>query len=117
MRKRHGEEATHTPQQAQTVVVYTHRFKPQHYRAGVDFVTKRFPDAQVKLRKKRHNIFLENPSTCELLNVTFFEDGASVDEWNNAEARLATLEELQSMLDGPVKMQTYAVAGIVGVGD
>ena len=58
-----GKEATATfsPTKGHSVVIYTHKFKPQDFRKGVEIVTKQFPDAQVKHGQKRHNIFLERP--------------------------------------------------------
>ena len=53
--------ATYSPTKGHSVVIYTHKFKPQDFRKGVEIVTKQFPDAQVKHGQKRHNIFLERP--------------------------------------------------------
>ena len=116
MKTHTGKEATATysPTKGHSVVIYTHKFKPEHFRKGVEIVTKQFPDAQVKHGQKRHNIFLERPSAHELVNVSFF-DGAGVDDWQKSPHRLATVKGLQDMLEKPIDVQVFEVDHVVGV--
>jgi hypothetical protein len=111
-----GKEATATfsPTKGHSVVIYTHKFKPQDFRKGVEIVTKQFPDAQVKHGQKRHNIFLERPDDNELVNVSFF-DGAGVDDWHKSPHRLDTVKRLQDMLEKPIDVQVFEVADVVGI--
>jgi len=119
MRKLHGEQATrvHSPKEGQAVVIYTHKFKPEHYRKGVELITKHFPDAQLEHKQKRHNIFLRRPATHELVNITFFDEGASVHDWHESDARLKVVEKLRPMLDGPIDVQVYEIERIVGIAE
>ena len=111
MRKLHGEQAAavHSPKEGHPVVIYTHKFKPEHYRKGVELITTLFPDGQLEHKQKRH------PSTHELVNIAFFDDGASVHDWHEAEARSRVIEKLRPMLDGPVDVQVYEIERIVGI--
>ena len=99
-----GKDATaaYSPTEGHSVVIYTHKFKPQHFREGVEIVTKQFPAAQSKIRQKRHNIFLRRPSTHEIVNVSFFDKGAGVHDWHESEGRLKTVKRLQDMLEKPI---------------
>jgi hypothetical protein len=118
MKKHHGADATavFTPEEGHTVVIYTHKFKPEHYRKGIEIVTSAFPDAAVEAKQRRLNIFLKHPSTHEVVNVSFFHDSAHLDEWHGSKGRLATLEKLRPMLDGPIGVQVYEVERVVGIG-
>lgn len=111
-----GKEATATfsPTKGHSVVIYTHKFKPQDFRKGVEIVTKQFPDAQVKHGQKRHNIFLERPDDNELVNVSFF-DGAGVDDWQKSPHRQATLKALEHMLEKPINVQVFELDHVVGI--
>jgi hypothetical protein len=119
MKKHHGADATamYTPKQGHAVAVYTHKFKPEHYREGIEIITSGFPDAAVSAKQKRLNIFLKHASTHELVNISFFDEGAYVEDWHESEGRLATLAKLRPLLDGPIDVQVYEVERVVGVGE
>jgi hypothetical protein len=112
-----GEAATkaYSPTKGHSVVIYTHKFKPEHFRKGVEIVKEKFPDAQKKLDQKRLNIFLKRPSTHEIVNISFF-DGPDVQEWHESKDRVATLKELEDKLEKPIDVQVFEVVDAVGVG-
>jgi antibiotic biosynthesis monooxygenase (ABM) superfamily enzyme len=116
MQKVTGKAATaaYSPMEGHSVVIYTHKFKPQHFDEGVKIV-REFPDAQLKFGHKRHNIFLMRPTTNEIVNVSFFDGGPGVDHWNNSNDRRATVEKLKGMLDGEIDVQVFKVVDAVGV--
>jgi len=118
LKKLHGSEAAaaYVPSEGDVVAVYTHKFKPEHYRKGVDIVTGGFPGAALKAKQHRHFIFLRRPVTHELVNITFFHTGADAGEWHESASRRQIVEKLQPMLDAPIDVQIYEVAGCVGVG-
>jgi len=119
MKTHKGKDATavYSPKQGHSVVIYTHKFKPQHFRKGVEIVTEQFPDAQSKSKngQKRLNIFLKRPSTHEIVNVSFFDEGPNVHDWHESEGRLKTVKGLQDMLEKPIDVQVFEVADVVGV--
>jgi hypothetical protein len=119
MKKHTGEDATaaYSPKEGHSVVIYTHKFKPEHFREGVEIVTKQFPDVQSKIRQKRLNIFLRRPSTHEIVNVSFFDEGASVHDWHESEGRLKAVKRLQDLLEKPVDVQVFEVAGTVSISE
>ena len=119
MKKQTGERATaaYSPKEGQSVVIYTHKFKPEHFREGVKIITDQFPDAQSKIRQKRHNIFIRRPSTHEMVNISFFDEGAGVDDWHESEGRRKTVKKLQDMLEKPIDIQVFEVAGVVGISE
>jgi hypothetical protein len=119
MKKHTGEDATaaYSPKEGHSVVIYTHKFKPEHFREGVKIVTKEFPDVQSKIRQKRLNMFLRRPSTHEIVNVSFFDEGAGVHDWHETKGRLKTVERLQDMLEKPIDVQVFEVVGVVGISE
>lgn len=119
MKKQTGEHATaaYSPKEGQSVVIYTHKFKPEHFREGVKIITSQFPDAQSEIRQKRHNIFIKRPSTHEMVNISFFDKGAGVDDWHESEGRLKTVKKLQDMLEKPIDVQVFEVLGVVGISE
>jgi hypothetical protein len=119
MRKQTGKHATaaYSPEEGHSVVIYTHKFKPEHFREGIKIVTSQFPDAQSKIRQKRHNVFIKRQSTHELVNISFFDKGAAVDDWHESEGRLKTVKRLQDMLEKPIDIQVFEVLGVVGVSE
>src|SRR5262245_26773419 len=113
--------ATYSPTKGRSVVIYTHKFKsPEDFRKGVEIVTKQFPDAQVKHGQKRHNIFLARPEANELVNVSFFDEGADVGHWHKSQHRLDTLKALEHMLEKPIDekvgtLQVFKIDHVVGI--
>jgi len=112
-----GKDATaaYSPKEGHSVVIYTHKFKPQHFRKGVKIVTEEFPKAQSKISQKRLNIFLRRPSTHEIVNVSFFDEGPVVHDWHESAGRLETVEGQQHMLEKPIDVQVFEVADVVGI--
>jgi hypothetical protein len=124
-----GKDATaaYSPKEGHSVVIYTHKFKPQHFHEGVKIVTEKFPEAQSKIGQKRHNIFLRRPSTHEIVNVSFFDEGAGdrdwhksegrLHDWHKSEGRLETVKRLQDMLEKPIDVQVFEVVRVVGTSE
>lgn len=119
MKKLHGKQAieVHSPKEGHTVVIYTLKFKPEHYRKGLELMTGHIPDAQIEIKQKRLNVFLRRPSTHEVVNISFFDEGSGVHDWHEADARLKILEKLRPMLDGPIDAQVCEIERIVGVAE
>jgi hypothetical protein len=107
--------AAYSPEQGHSVVIYTHKFKPQHFREGVKIVTEEFPKAQSKGSQKRLNLFLTRPSTHEIVNVSFFDKGPVVHDWHESKGRLDTVKGLQELLEKPIDVQVFEVADVVGI--
>jgi len=116
MKKVHGKEATaaYSPKEGHAAAVYRMKFKPECFRDALAVLTNDFIDAQVALKQKRHNIFLKCPSTHEIVNISFFDEGASVSEWHEGDDRMKAVEKLAPMLDGPIDVHVYEVAQVVG---
>ena len=108
--------AAYSPKEGHAVAVYTYKFKPEHYSEGVELATRHFVEAELKAKQKRYNIFLRRPSTFELINVSFFGEGASVSEWHESGVRRQILEKVRPCLEAPIDVQVYEIAQVSGVG-
>ena len=117
MKTHKGKDATaaYSPKEGHSVVIYTHKFKPEHFREGAEIVTKQFPDVQSKISQKRLNVFLRRPSTHEIVNVSFFDEGPVVHDWHESAGRLEKVEGQQHMLEKPIDVQVFEVADVVGI--
>jgi hypothetical protein len=111
-----GKAATgaYSPTEGHSFVIYTHKFKPEHFHEGVKIVREQFPAAQVKHGQKRLNMFIERPDDYELVNVSFF-DGAGVADWHKSPHRKATLEALEHTLAKPIVEQVFKIDHLVGI--
>ena len=118
LRKLQGADASaaYSPKEGHAVAIYTYKFKPEHYSEGVDLATRHFVEAELKAKQKRYNIFLRHPSTHELVNVSFFDEGAGVREWHESGVRKQILEKVRSCLEAPIDVQVYEVERVSGVG-
>jgi hypothetical protein len=119
MKKQTGKDATtaYSFKAGHSVVIYTHKFKPEHFRKGVEIVIEKFPDAQKKIDQKRLNIFLKRPSTHEIVNVSFFDEGSNVHGWHESAGRLETFKSLEDMLEKPIDVQVFEVVDTVGISE
>ena len=116
MQKVTGKAATaaYSPMEGHSVVIYTHKFKPEHFDEGVKIVREHFPDAQLKFGHKRHNIFLMRPTSNEIVNVSFFDGGPDVDDWHANTERLKAVAKLKDLLERPIDVQVFKVDHVAG---
>jgi antibiotic biosynthesis monooxygenase (ABM) superfamily enzyme len=118
MKKLTGKEAiaAYSPTKGHSVVIYTHKFKsPEDFQKGVQIVTNDFPTAQLNVGQKRHNIFISRPRTNEIVNVSFFDEGADVNHWHKSQERAKTLNALKGLLDGDIGIQVFEVDHVIGI--
>jgi hypothetical protein len=71
--------------------------------------------AQKAADQTRRNYFLVNPTTYEMVVVSFFAPGSSVDEWHKFSGRLGVLKQLEPMRSEPMKLRRYTVDAVTNV--
>lgn len=110
----HAEEKVtiYAPDEGHQVVIYTLKFKAEHYSDALELVSDGFIGAIATIEQRRHNIILAHPSTHELVNISFFDDGSDVSKWHESTERLSVIEKLKPMLAAPIDIQVYEVASI-----
>lgn len=106
------QSAGYSPQLGDEAVIYTHRFNAQDYEAGKQLVIEGFSAAIVKAGQARHTYFLEDPQSHEIVAVSFFKKGHSVDEWHAHMARLEVLRKLEPMRREPLVLHRYRLVEI-----
>jgi len=100
---------SYLPQEGDEVVIYTHKFNAEHFAEATDIVVDEFTGAQAELGQTRRNYFLVNPTTYEVVAVSFFEGDESVDEWHGFMGRLETLDKLEPLRSAPMTLERYQV--------
>jgi hypothetical protein len=70
----------YSPEVGNEVVIYTHRFRAEHFDEAKRIVAEEFTTAQAEMGQTRHSIFVVNPTTYEIVAISFFEKGEDVDD-------------------------------------
>lgn len=107
-----AQDASFVPAKGGEVVVYTHRFKAENFEEGVKIVEDGFTAAQREMGQVRRNYFLANPSTYDVVVVSFFGENESVDEWHKFMGRLDILDKLEPLRREPLKLERFTVDAI-----
>ncbi|HMN84456.1 MAG TPA: hypothetical protein PKA74_00490 [Bauldia sp.] len=100
------------PAPGDEVVVYVHRFKPESFEAGLKIVKEGFTAAQASAGQTRKNYILVDPANYEVVLVSYFAPGSSVEDWHKFMGRLDVLKELEPMRSEPLKLQRYTLDSI-----
>ena len=100
------------PAAGDEVAVYTHRFNAEDFEQGVKLVEEGFTAAQSQMGQTRLNYFLVNPLTYEVVVVSFFGEGESVDDWHKYMGRLDVLERLAPLRREPLALERYQVHAV-----
>jgi hypothetical protein len=85
------------PKAGDPVVIYTHKFKPADFEAGKKLVIEGFGDAIEQHGENRLTFFLSDEDASEVIAVSIFTGGASVDKWHADMARQKVLEKLEPL--------------------
>ena len=106
-----AEKHHYYPAVGDEAVVYSHKFKAEFYHAGKDLVVEGFSAAMKASGQVRRTFFLANPGTHEVMAVSFFKAGESVDEWHDFAKRFEVLHKLEPMRRAPLGLQRLRVIG------
>ena len=102
----------YVPQEGDDVVVYTHVFKPEHFDEAKRIVAEEFTAAMEELGQTRYTLWIENPSTYEVIAVSVFGEGSTVEDWQEYAGRLEVLETLEPMRQAPMVVERFDTYGI-----
>ncbi len=99
----------HLPAPGSEVVIYKHKFAPQHYEEGIELVSEGFAAVIKDLGQDRTNFIMVHPSTYEVLNVSFFENEEDLQRWHDSEGRLGVVDKLKPLMIAPIDIQVYTL--------
>jgi hypothetical protein len=112
-----AQEATlRAPAVGDPVVVYTHRFKPEDFNAGRNLVIAGFGEAMTKHGGDRLTFFIVDEGANEVVAVSIFPQGASVEDWHQAMSRHEVLDQLEPLRREPLIRQEFRLGGVHVVG-
>jgi hypothetical protein len=98
------------------VVVYVHHVKAEDFSDAVKLVEDGFTAAQrTAADQTRRNYFLVNPTTYDMVVVSFFAPGSSVDEWHKFTGGLGVIHQLEPMWSEPRTLERYTVDAVTNV--
>lgn len=102
---------SYAPQQGDAVVVYVNKFKVEDFDRAKQIMVTGFGKAMTASGQTRHTYWIANPQTREILGISFFQKGHSVDRWHDDEARQSVLNQLEKLQSGPPTKQQYELIG------
>ncbi|MCP4328908.1 MAG: hypothetical protein GY791_10785 [Alphaproteobacteria bacterium] len=95
------------PNDGDPVVVYTNRFKPEHFEAGKKLVIEGFSKAMADHGKDRLTFFLVHEDASEVVTVSIFLNGTDVDRWHDAMGRQEVVKKLNPLRRQPLILQEF----------
>ena len=101
----------YTPQTGDAVVVYVNKFRAEDFDQAKQIMVTGFSKAMTASGQTRHTYWIANPETREILGISFFQPGHSVDNWHDNQGRLSVLDQLEKLRSGPPSKQEFVVIG------
>ena len=99
------------PAEGDSVVIYTNKFRAEEFENAKKIMVEGFSGAIVSSGQSRRTFWMADESTGEIVGVSFFQQGHSVDEWHNHEARQEVLDRLEPLRSAPLETVHYVVIG------
>jgi hypothetical protein len=107
-----AQETLSAPKAGDPVVVYTHKFKPADFETGKTLVIEGFGQAMSEHGEDRLTFFLTDEDASEVIAISIFPNGASVEKWRDAMARHEVLEKLEPLRRQPLILQELQLENI-----
>ena len=108
---------SYAPQKGDAVVVYINKFKVENFDQAKQIMVEGFGAAMAGSGQTRHTYWIANTQTREILGISFFRKGNSVDEWHDHDARQKVMNQLQELRSGPPSKREYELIGSHNTGD
>ena len=112
-----GHAQDYEPAAGDSVVVYISKFNEADFERAKEIMVEGFGDAMSASGQTRRTFWIANQETGEILGISFFQKGHSVDEWHGHEARRKVLEQLEPLRSEPQTKYRYEVIGSHRTGD
>jgi hypothetical protein len=100
-----AQETLSAPRAGDPVVVYVHKFKPANFEEGKKLVIEGFGEAMTTHGGDRLTFFLTDDDASEVITVSIFTNGSSVEKWHDAMSRHEVLEKLAPLRRQPLILQ------------
>ncbi len=105
------------PQPGDTVVIYTGKYEPEVFERARQIGHEGFSKAISEAGQTRRTFFIASPETNEIIGISFFKKGHSVDEWHDHSARAEVVKQLDALRTGPVVIRRYELTGSHSTGE
>ena len=106
-----SEAQVYEPAEGDSVVIYINKFKASEFERAKEIMVDGFSWAMEASGQTRRTFWMANEETGEIVGVSFFQKGHSVDEWHDHEARQTILDQLDPLRSAPLVKQHYRVIG------
>lgn len=97
------------PEDGDHVAIYNAKYKPSEFENAKKIHAEGFGKAMEESGQDRITYFLEDKENNEVIAVSFFKKGNTVDEWHSTEARDNVLERLENLLREPISHKKLIV--------
>ena len=102
---------TYEPVEGDAVVVYINKFKAAGYERARQIMVEGFGSAMTESGQTRRTFWVANPETHEIMGISFFQKGHSVDQWHDHDARQKILQQLEPLRSSAQVIEHYKVIG------
>jgi hypothetical protein len=99
------------PEDGDAVVVYINEFRAADFDRAKQIMVEAFGEAMSASGQTRRTYWIANPETHEIVGISFFQKGHSVDEWHDHDARQKVLDQLEPLRSAPLTQKHYEVIG------
>ena len=90
------------PEGGDEVAIYNAKYKPGEFENAKKIHVEGFSKAMEESGQDRITYFLEDKENSEIIAISFFRKGNTVNEWHSTKARDDVLERLKSLLKEPI---------------
>ncbi len=97
------------PREGDEAVVFIHTFSAQTFDQGQQVVADGFSNAIDAFGQVRKTYFMANPDALQVVVVSFFQKGESVDDWLASPERQAVVQQLQPLWAQPLQILRQTV--------
>ena len=106
----------YAPESGDAVVVYVNKFKAEDFDRAKQIMVRGFGKAMKSSGQTRHTYWIANPQTGEILGISFFRKGQSVERWHDNSGRQNVLDQLEELRSAPASKQHYELIGTHNTG-
>ena len=104
-----GPAQSYEPEAGDDVVIYVNTFNAADFEQAKQIMVEGFGDAMSASGQTRRTYWIVNAETHEIIGISFFQQGHSVDEWHDHDRRQEVLDQLEPLRSAPLAVQHYQV--------
>jgi hypothetical protein len=102
-------DSSYQPDAGDEVVIYAAKYKPAGFEEAKKIHVEGFGEAMNASGQNRRTYFLEDEANSEIIAISFFKEGSTMEDWHDHEERDKMLKKLQPLLREPITHEELIV--------